>query len=125
MKSSVNPFINLNKDAIISSSLHFHIIKDKFPVSPLHLLIISKREVLDYFELTEEEKNDLNQAITLAKNQIELISIPDGYNIGMNCGSAAGQTVFHFHCHVIPRFKGDMIDPRGGVRHCVEGKGYY
>jgi len=50
---------------------------------------------------------------------------PDGYNIGMNCGSAAGQTVMHFHCHVIPRYKGDMADPRGGVRHVVAGKGYY
>ena len=50
---------------------------------------------------------------------------PDGYNIGMNCGEVAGQTVFHFHCHVMPRYAGDMDDPRGGVRHCVEGKGDY
>ena len=50
---------------------------------------------------------------------------PDGYNIGMNCGESAGQTVFHFHCHVIPRYIGDMKNPRGGVRHCINGKGYY
>jgi diadenosine tetraphosphate (Ap4A) HIT family hydrolase len=50
---------------------------------------------------------------------------PDGFNIGINCGEAAGQTVFHFHCHVIPRYVGDMHEPRGGVRHCIEGKGYY
>ncbi|MDX1639016.1 MAG: HIT family protein [Balneolaceae bacterium] len=50
---------------------------------------------------------------------------PDGWNIGMNCGSVAGQTIFHFHCHLIPRYKGDMDDPSGGVRHSVEGKGYY
>ena len=50
---------------------------------------------------------------------------PDGYNIGMNCGVTSGQTVMHFHCHIIPRFKGDVDNPRGGVRHCVMNKGYY
>ena len=50
---------------------------------------------------------------------------PNGYNIGMNCGESAGQTVFHFHCHLIPRYNGDMENPRGGVRHCINGKGYY
>ena len=50
---------------------------------------------------------------------------PDGDNIGMKCGEVAGQSIMHFHCHIIPRFKGDMENPKGGVRHCVEGKGYY
>ena len=50
---------------------------------------------------------------------------PEGYNIGMNCGRQAGQTVMHFHCHVIPRYAGDMDDPSGGIRHCVDGKGRY
>ncbi|MBE0673763.1 MAG: HIT family protein [Bacteroidales bacterium] len=58
------------------------------------------------------------------KEMIERDLNPDGYNIGMNCGEAAGKTVFQFHCHIIPRFKGDMKNPKGGVRHCVEGKGY-
>ena len=60
-----------------------------------------------------------------AKELIQAEYKPDGYNIGMNCGATAGQTVFHFHCHVIPRYKGDMENPRGGVRHCVAGKGNY
>jgi len=59
------------------------------------------------------------------KEIIESEYKPDGYNIGMNCGEAAGQTVFRFHCHVIPRYLGDMANPKGGVRHCVLGKGDY
>ena len=63
--------------------------------------------------------------IEVAKKLIENDNSPDGYNIGMNCGESAGQTIFHFHCHVIPRYIGDMENPRGGVRHCVAGKGNY
>jgi diadenosine tetraphosphate (Ap4A) HIT family hydrolase len=88
-------------------------------------LIISKRLTDDYFSLAIEEKQDLIHAIQLAKSSIEENYSPDGYNIGMNCGEAAGQTVFHFHCHVIPRYTGDMEDSRGGIRHCLKGKGYY
>ena len=90
-----------------------------------HLLIISKDPKKDFFSLSLEEQQELPQMITKAKEIIEQTHQPGGYNIGMNCGEAAGQTVFHFHCHVIPRYIGDMENPRGGVRHCVEGKGYY
>ena len=79
----------------------------------------------DYFSLSDVEKKDLTALIDIAKDIIEKDYSPDGYNIGMNCGVVAGQTVMHFHCHVIPRYKGDMEDPRGGIRHCIEGKGYY
>lgn len=94
-------------------------------MSPGHLLIITKQVRRDYFELTSTEKTSLPQLIDKAKEIIEMEHQPDGYNIGMNCGVAAGQTVMHFHCHVIPRYKGDMADPRGGIRHAVAGKGYY
>ena len=70
----------------------------------------------DFSEIQQSEK---------LKHLIENKFNPHGYNIGMNCGEAAGQTVFHFHCHIIPRYHGDMENPRGGVRHCVVGKGYY
>ncbi|MEX2409892.1 MAG: HIT family protein, partial [Candidatus Paceibacterota bacterium] len=111
-------------------SKHFFIVPDKYPVSEGHLLIISKQNRLDFFELTEEEKKELPEQITVAKTLIKKTLIkktlkPTGYNIGINCGASAGQTVFHFHCHVIPRYEGDMEDPRGGVRHSIEGKGYY
>ncbi len=104
---------------------HYFIIKDGFPVSPGHLLIISKEVKTDYFDLNETQKPELYKTIDKAKEIIEREYNPDGYNIGMNCGEHAGQTVFHFHCHVIPRYKGDMENPRGGVRHCVQGKGDY
>ncbi|MCE2741997.1 MAG: HIT family protein [Fluviicola sp.] len=120
-----NPFKSIPESRILSESEDFLIIKDIFPVSPGHILIISKREVTDFFALTDSERNQLNKSILIAKSLIELEYKPNGYNIGMNCGEAAGQTVFHFHCHVIPRYIGDMENPRGGVRHCVEGKGNY
>ena len=71
------------------------------------------------------KSSELTELVSIAKELIEKHYFPDGYNIGMNCGSSAGQTVMQFHCHVIPRYKGDMADPRGGVRHCILGKGYY
>jgi diadenosine tetraphosphate (Ap4A) HIT family hydrolase len=104
---------------------HFFAIYDRFPVSPGHLLIISKTLKQDYFSLDDTEKDDLTKAINRGKDAIEEQHSPTGYNIGMNCGEDAGQTVMHFHCHIIPRYKGDMENPRGGIRHCVEGKGYY
>jgi diadenosine tetraphosphate (Ap4A) HIT family hydrolase len=104
---------------------YFFIVLDAFPVSPGHLLIISNNLRKDYFDLTMEEKLNLIHTIDRAKSLIETEYQPDGYNIGMNCGQPAGQTVFHFHCHVIPRYIGDMENPRGGVRHCISGKGYY
>lgn len=118
-------FLNISAERILYENAYFFIIEDAFPVSLGHLLIISKLLRRDYFELSDEEKGFLPIAIQKAKYIIEQTYQPQGYNIGMNCGEAAGQTVFHFHCHVIPRYKGDMENPRGGVRHCVEGKGNY
>lgn len=118
-------FNQIPKERIIFKDDLFFIIEDGFPVSPGHLLIISCDLKKDYFELTEIEKLQLPLMIEKAKSIIEEKYRPDGYNIGMNCGEAAGQTVMHFHCHVIPRYRGDMENPRGGVRHCVNGKGYY
>lgn len=118
-------FTTIEQHRILYKNEFFFIIKDGFPVSPGHLLIISNEVRKDYFELNNEERKSLNEVIDLAKGLIESEFKPDGYNIGMNCGVAAGQTVFHFHCHLIPRYKGDMENPRGGVRHCINGKGYY
>lgn len=122
---SILNFYEIPIEKHIGSTTHFFLIYDGFAVSPGHILVISKELRRDYFELTLEEKLDLEPAISLARQLIEKSYRPDGFNIGMNCGEAAGQTVFHFHCHVIPRYLGDMKDPRGGVRHCVAGKGAY
>ena len=118
-------FQSLPPDRILYKNDHFFIVEDAFPVSPGHMLVISNEPRKDFFDLTQEEKKALSDTIEIARQMIEKKHQPDGYNIGMNCGEAAGQTVMHFHCHVIPRFTGDMKNPRGGIRHCVEGKGYY
>ncbi|MFN3712479.1 MAG: HIT family protein [Alcanivoracaceae bacterium] len=93
-----------------------HVRQDKYPVSPGHLLIIPNRHVSDWFALTAEEQAAVMQLVNQAKQWLEQYHKPVGYNIGMNCGDAAGQTVMHMHCHLIPRYRGDCKDPRGGIR---------
>jgi diadenosine tetraphosphate (Ap4A) HIT family hydrolase len=124
-KFLMSVFLEIPDQNVLYSSESFFLVYDRYPVSKGHILIISTQVKKDFFELTPEEQTELSQLILKAKEIIESEYNPDGYNIGMNCGETAGQTVFHFHCHVIPRYKGDMDDPRGGVRHCVSGKGYY
>jgi superfamily II DNA or RNA helicase/diadenosine tetraphosphate (Ap4A) HIT family hydrolase len=98
---------------------------DAFPVSDGHALLVPKRHVTAWFDATPEEQSELTQAIAEARRAIEAVHSPDGYNIGVNVGQAAGQTVFHLHVHVIPRYAGDVPNPRGGVRHVLPGKGNY
>lgn len=118
-------FLSIPSDKVIFRNDYFFIIEDGFPVSPGHLLIISNVVRADYFSLTAEEQHALVDTIDIAKSLILAKYQPDGFNIGVNCGQAAGQTVFHFHCHLIPRYEGDMENPRGGVRYCIPEKGSY
>jgi ATP adenylyltransferase len=120
------PFCAPHAEAeLLTESATMYAVLDKYPVSNGHTLILTKQHRRDYFSLSEKEKTALQLMIERVKILLDQRYAPDGYNIGMNCGTAAGQTVFHFHCHLIPRYDGDMPDPRGGVRHCVVGKGYY
>lgn len=89
---------------------------DKYPVNEGHVLIIPKRHLSSLFEATSEEAMSLWKLIEVVKEELNKRFHPDGYNIGLNIGAAAGQTIFHAHIHVIPRYKGDVKDPRGGVR---------
>lgn len=118
-------FLNITEHSVIYRNHHFFIIEDAYPVSPGHLLIISNVVRADYFSLTNDERHKLTETIDVAKSLILAKYKPDGFNIGMNCGEVAGQTVFHFHCHLIPRYTGDMENPRGGVRYCIPEKGNY
>jgi len=118
-------FTTIDKEKILYQDDYFFIIKDGFPVNPGHLLIISNNIRTDFFSLSDEEKSHLPFVIEKAKEIIQTEFKPDGFNIGMNCGETAGQTVFHFHCHLIPRYKGDNEKPRGGVRHVIPSKGNY
>ena len=98
---------------------------DGFPVSTGHALIIPRRHVATWFEATAQEQESLLKGIEIAKREIEKQYQPDGFNIGINVGEAAGQTVHHLHVHVIPRYKGDVEDPRGGVRYVIPDKANY
>ncbi len=98
-------------------------IEDGFPVSKFHYLIIPKRHCIDYFALNEKERSDMDTLIKVLRKQIlEKDSTVTGFNIGMNSGASAGQTVFHCHVHLIPRRDNDTPDPRGGVRGVIPAK---
>ena len=125
MIKSQSVFMGIPPDQHLLRGEHFFVIKDGFPVSPGHCLIVSRQPRTDYFELSEDERHELTALIHEVRLWIEQNHSPDGYNIGMNCGRLAGQTVMHFHCHVIPRYAGDMGKPDGGIRHCVAGNGHY
>ncbi len=119
------PFCTLLPDRIISESDYTVTIRDGYPVSQGHTLIIPKRHVQSFFQLKAIEKAAILQALDEAKEVLDKAFSPDGYNIGINDGEAAGQTVMHMHVHLIPRYKGDTEDPRGGVRRIFPEKANY
>jgi len=99
--------------------------RDSFAVSPGHTLVIPRRHVASFFDLTPEEINACMELITEQRKRLDEEFKPDGYNIGVNVGPAAGQSILHAHIHVIPRYKGDVENPQGGVRHVLPKKAYY
>lgn len=98
---------------------------DGFPVSKGHLEVIPKRHVKDWWEATNEERMAIIALLDEAKKIVDEKYHPDGYNIGMNLGEMAGQSVMHLHVHLIPRYKGDVENPRGGVRGVIPSKQNY
>ena len=112
-------------DWIASNELAFAI-HDGYPVSPGHALVVPRRLIATWFEASTEERQAIFDLVDEVKRLLDARTpAPDGYNIGINCGEAAGQTVMHLHVHVIPRYRGDVPDPTGGVRHVIPGKGNY
>lgn len=104
---------------------HMVAIWDGFPVSMGHALIVPKRHVESLFELTDEELKSAYELIVNTKVILDYKYSPNGYNIGINEGRAAGRTIDHAHIHIIPRYDGDMDDPRGGVRGVIPDKRIY
>ncbi len=98
---------------------------DSYPVNEGHMLIVPWRHVADYFEVSEEERSALWEMVNEVKRFLAERYRPDGYNVGINIGQVAGQSVFHVHVHVIPRYEGDMANPRGGVRGVIPEKQKY
>jgi diadenosine tetraphosphate (Ap4A) HIT family hydrolase len=120
------PFCKMEHLRVIAKNKSVYAIKDGSPVSPHHMLIIPKRHCLDYFEMTRQELCDAHELIEMLKDQIlETDPTVKGFNIGVNCGQTAGQTVFHSHIHLIPRRKNDTPNPKGGVRGVIPDKMNY
>jgi diadenosine tetraphosphate (Ap4A) HIT family hydrolase len=119
-------FCSMPSDRIVIENDLSYAVYDKYPVTKQHFLIIPKRHVADYFGLSPEELLACDALLRQLRSQIEdEDSTVEGFNIGMNIGEVAGQTVFHCHIHLIPRRRGDVPDPRGGVRNLIPGKGNY
>lgn len=119
------PFCALPAERILILADEALVIRDAFPVSPGHTLIIPRRHIGSFFELTDAERACMVELLAQAKAELDHSFQPDGFNIGINDGAAAGQTVQHLHLHLIPRYLGDVPDPRGGVRWVMPGKAKY
>jgi diadenosine tetraphosphate (Ap4A) HIT family hydrolase len=119
------PFCTLADSRIVASNDFALVIRDGFPISPGHTLIIPRRHIGSFFELTGGERTSLLVLLDQAKEDLDGKFQPDGFNIGINDGAAAGQTVPHLHIHLIPRYLGDRPDPRGGVRWIIPEKADY
>ena len=129
MSSHTDDFIFCSKTNcnIISSTKHFFIIRDTaYPVTKHHTLIISNRHVDDFFDLTKDEMSDLDEVLKEQKKELKKLDKEiSAFNVGVNIGKDAGQSIMHCHIHLIPRRKGDVEDPRGGVRGVIPEKQKY
>ncbi|WP_456383466.1 HIT family protein [Persephonella sp.] len=119
------PFCNVSEDMIVIKNDLCFAIFDRYPVNKGHMLIIPFRHFDNYFDSTFDEKLAFIKLIDEAKKFIDKKFNPDGYNIGVNIGKEAGQTVFHVHIHLIPRYRGDIDNPTGGVRGVIPEKRIY
>jgi diadenosine tetraphosphate (Ap4A) HIT family hydrolase len=119
------PFCAVPRDRVLFESDTALAIRDAYPVSPGHTLIIPRRHVASLFECTEGEQAALLKLLNLVRMDVDREFQPAGYNVGINDGVAGGQTVLHLHVHLIPRYPGDAPDPRGGVRWVLPEKAAY
>jgi ATP adenylyltransferase len=120
------PFCEMTTDSVVEENELAYAVRDAFPVTPLHTLVVPKRDVRSYFELGRPELNACHRLLEQEKEAIERQDANvEGFNVGVNEGEVAGQTVFHCHLHLIPRRRGDVEDPTGGVRSVIPGKGIY
>jgi diadenosine tetraphosphate (Ap4A) HIT family hydrolase len=117
-------FCQINRSLLAETELSLAFL-DSFPVSNGHTLVIPKRHAVSVWEMTKEEYTDAFDLVRQVKEILQEQFQPQGFNVGVNCGDAAGQSVFHAHIHVIPRYIGDVPSPRGGVRNIIPGKGNY
>lgn len=119
------PFCSLPADRTVLSSANAIALRDAYPISPGHTLIVPRRHIGSFFEATTQERAELLALLDEAKRELDAQFTPAAFNIGINDGPAAGQTVPHLHIHLIPRYVGDRTDPRGGVRWIIPDKADY
>lgn len=115
----------IEKDRVLFETRKWIAVYDKYPVSKGHVLLIPKEHCETFFDLPEQLANSIQYWIKHIKNILDDKYHPSGYNIGVNCGKSAGQTVMHCHIHIIPRYDDDVEDPRGGVRGVIPSKQKY
>jgi diadenosine tetraphosphate (Ap4A) HIT family hydrolase len=119
------PFCSLPNERIVLANKSGWVVRDAYPVSLGHTLIIPRRHIGSFFELSADERQDLLTLLDEAQAALQIKHQPQGFNIGINDGPAAGQTVPHLHIHLIPRYTDDVTDPRGGVRWVIPEKAKY
>jgi diadenosine tetraphosphate (Ap4A) HIT family hydrolase len=119
------PFCTLPAHRIVAANELALMFRDGFPISPGHTLVIPKRHIGSFFDATRQERDAMLNLLDQARHAIGDELSPDAFNIGINDGAAAGQTVPHLHLHLIPRFEGDVADPRGGIRWVIPDKARY
>ncbi len=119
------PFCGLPPERILAENRLAVAIADRYPVSAGHTLIIPRRHVSDFFELDAEEMMAVRELLAVQRQRLDGELRPDGYNVGVNVGTAGGQTIPHVHIHLIPRYRGDVPEPTGGVRNVIPGRGKY
>jgi len=125
MTQSNCPFCNADQSKVLLANEHATAFLDGFPVTPGHSLIVPKRHIASFFEATKEEQAAMFDLVAEMRELLLAERTPDGFNVGVNDGAAAGQTVMHLHIHLIPRYAGDTEDPRGGVRWIMPVKAPY
>ena len=125
MESVGCPFCAPNDDDIVVKNELCYARRDRYPVTDGHMLVIPFRHVRDLFGLTDKEWCSTFALVDTCRRMIESEHSPDGYNIGFNVGRYAGQSVMHCHCHVIPRYVGDVENPTGGIRAVIPHKRLY
>lgn len=119
------PFCSPDPDRIFHETDLVVGLWDAYPVNPGHALLVPRRHVAGWFEASEDERKELMEGVQAARAAILEDHEPQGFNLGINMGEAAGQTVFHLHVHLIPRYPGDVADPRGGIRCVIPEKARY
>jgi superfamily II DNA or RNA helicase/diadenosine tetraphosphate (Ap4A) HIT family hydrolase/HKD family nuclease len=125
MPDGDSPFLAVPAAEWLAANDSAFAIADQFPVSPGHALVIPRRVIATWWEATAAERADVLALVDEVKDRLDTELGPDGYNVGFNSGAAAGQTIGHLHIHVIPRYRDDVPDPRGGIRHVIPGRGNY